>query len=915
VNIIHKSEEYTLLLTILSSVVIKKDAVYFSLSYGMELAMFEDDGTGGGQMKTITVVYHFGSSNILIDSMVITYHHSMQVLDAHMGEFDEDIDLDEMYAAHAASLPLARHDNPGEEEPDQEQQDTQHDVKIEEDSEIAENIQSEPTSYLDENVEIEYTDGNEASFVHMRRKNTKNCNCQVYFPIIKEEIQMCIDAYKKEYAKKYKNRTKKHEPSEPVKLIDEIIRRRFFDPFCNYRYCHPHIVQEFNFSERRLAKNRKILRNERQSHGLISKPSNNALKKETIDRLFTFIDTNSQANGRQKGKTHYIDASFTRFYLPSKNLIEHPTKPWSEAKLKRCFLYVFNRQQTEMQGQTISNGTLFALLRTERFKKYAIFPHKSDYCGTCDELKLKIRQCIAILNRADTVQGQDRVNYEVKKEKLVQELQEHRAEAQKEKDYYKQAAEKCKVDYNEIQDTMATDDKSELQQLKQSFTCVIAADYQQGKSCPGWYVSPQAGETYFFRKFNYDVFGIVNFCTHRDTNDKIAKPTKILAPLEERSYEIPAGSSLHCPSESTIYINEDTIYINDERQGGSKSANHTISHLDRYIKQVCSKWIQHLVIYMDNAGTNKNSAVIAWACEIVKFTHIKSIRISFMVPGHTKFAPDTLFSQVARTYYNNDIMITDDIVKCIIPYAQCRIVTSHNIGWWKAELETKYKKLPQVKSYCDFLIEKDSNNSVNLYAKAHCYEGEWTDVTSSFFIKNKEDEDKRVSLVTHSYHVMQKTNPLSAEKLVDLAKCAAHIPEEHKWFYLALKEENKQYSKQLPVVCLENENVQPNESQLTPVEKELIKIKHKTFILSKSKTEYEAYLKEVGANEAELIPNDFNKNLKNRKTALWNLVDNLQKKQKQGAVVESQMREQFIKHVQEMQPFQWANVGPIHHIT
>lgn len=46
-----------------------------------------------------------------------------------------------------------------------------------------------------------------------------------------------------------------------------------------------------------------------------------------------------------------------------------------------------------------------------------------------------------------------------------------------------------------------------------------------------------------------------------------------------------------------------TIYVCDERASGPKSADTTISFLDRYIQQLPS-WVTGLTLVANNAGTN-----------------------------------------------------------------------------------------------------------------------------------------------------------------------------------------------------------------------------------------------------------------------------------------------------------------------
>lgn len=62
-------------------------------------------------------------------------------------------------------------------------------------------------------------------------------------------------------------------------------------------------------------------------------------------------------------------------------------------------------------------------------------------------------------------------------------------------------------------------------------------------------------------------------------------------------------------------------------------------------------------IFLDNASnTNKNAYMIAWALEMVQHEKFDVIRISFMIPGHTKFAPD-LFSKVSKSYGISDVIL------------------------------------------------------------------------------------------------------------------------------------------------------------------------------------------------------------------------------------------------------------------
>jgi len=51
--------------------------------------------------------------------------------------------------------------------------------------------------------------------------------------------------------------------------------------------------------------------------------------------------------------------------------------------------------------------------------------------------------------------------------------------------------------------------------LKHKFNLMVSADYQMGKLVPYRGESPQPGSTYYYQKFNHDVFGIVNHATNK----------------------------------------------------------------------------------------------------------------------------------------------------------------------------------------------------------------------------------------------------------------------------------------------------------------------------------------------------------------------------------------------------------------
>ena len=112
-------------------------------------------------------------------------------------------------------------------------------------------------------------------------------------------------------------------------------------------------------------------------------------------------------------------------------------------------------------------------------------------------------------------------------------------------------------------------DMQELVGLKDSFTCLIDADYQQGKLLPHWGYSAQPAASYYKQKLGYDNFGIVFH----------GRPSNY-------------------------------FYVYHKGAAGSKSANTTISCLDHFISAYVPAWVKHVAIVLDNAVVNKNQFVV-----------------------------------------------------------------------------------------------------------------------------------------------------------------------------------------------------------------------------------------------------------------------------------------------------------------
>ena len=90
----------------------------------------------------------------------------------------------------------------------------------------------------------------------------------------------------------------------------------------------------------------------------------------------------------------------------------------------------------------------------------------------------------------------------------------------------------------------------------------------------------------------------------------------------------------------------------------------SVSYLVNYIEKSgrIPVWVRRIHLYLDNAGsTNKNAYFMAWAMEYVEQQKVDYLRISFMIPGHTEFDVDRVFSITSKAYANADVFTTDEL--------------------------------------------------------------------------------------------------------------------------------------------------------------------------------------------------------------------------------------------------------------
>ena len=201
----------------------------------------------------------------------------------------------------------------------------------------------------------------------------------------------------------------------------------------------------------------------------------------------------------------------------------------------------------------------------------------------------------------------------------------------------------------------------------------------------------------------------------------------------------------------------------------------TLSYLTHYLTGLPDS-VRRLHLFLDNASsTNKSCFTMAWAMEMIQQDKLDFIRVSFMIPGHTKFTPDLLFSKIAKTYNKGDVFTTEELQKVILLYAEVVIDDGGIVSGWRDNL-SKYSKFPGIRSLHDFLFVKNSaTEKVVSKVRKLCYTGSYTNST----IHLRSIDENVLCTEDDSYKKKNCIKQLSETKLANLKHMyTAFIPNE-----------------------------------------------------------------------------------------------------------------------------------------
>ena len=75
------------------------------------------------------------------------------------------------------------------------------------------------------------------------------------------------------------------------------------------------------------------------------------------------------------------------------------------------------------------------------------------------------------------------------------------------------------------------------------------------------------------------------------------------------------------------------------------------------------------------------------------------IRVSFMVVGHTKFAPDRFFAKVAKAFASSDVFTTEELASLVSDYAAVTIDNGEVVQTWRDKVGEKYTSFQGSESF------------------------------------------------------------------------------------------------------------------------------------------------------------------------------------------------------------------------
>lgn len=302
----------------------------------------------------------------------------------------------------------------------------------------------------------------------------------------------------------------------------------------------------------------------------------------------------------------------------------------------------------------------FRKIWIEHFSDILFSKPKSDLCMTCENNNKLINAAIASSD-------------DNKKLEYLTLAKDHILAAKKERDYYRMSIEKSRESYHKHStDVNLSSKENSIMHYSWDFAQQLHYPYEDHQVGPIYFKSPRIAQ----------LFGVCCEALPKQVN-----------------------------------------YLIDEADFPGKGADTVISLLDHYFEHYGLNE-QHALLTADNCvGQNKNNALLQYLMYRVMTGKHKSIKLSFMLVGHTKFSPDGYFGLIKMNYRRSKIYTYDHLVDTIksstpggfnICQNQKDSSGKPNIVYrkWSSWLASFFENLTNITRYQHFFIEANNPGKI-----------------------------------------------------------------------------------------------------------------------------------------------------------------------------------------------------------
>ena len=171
-------------------------------------------------------------------------------------------------------------------------------------------------------------------------------------------------------------------------------------------------------------------------------------------------------------------------------------------------------------------------------------------------------------------------------------------------------------------------------------------------------------------------------------------------------------------------ISQQVNFLIDEAASTGKGANATISYVHYYLEHYgLGETNAHF--HADNcAGQNKNNYFMWYFAWRTLVQLHQSITYSFLIAGHTKFAPDRCFGLIKKCYKVSHVSSLYEFARLVdtsssVGLNKAQIVGTHDgktivpVYDWVSFLGQFFKKIPNMKKFHHFTFSKESPGMVS----------------------------------------------------------------------------------------------------------------------------------------------------------------------------------------------------------